>query len=786
MNVFLSKSDASVILTRYPRFLASLHGRVRKALNTNWGSTSPTFHRYALMPPCGFPHLHACSILPGEIYRPDVQGPAIGRRIVAMLKGEKHGSTVRIGRNNLSIRLQEAGLWITHDSGTSITIPASENCLDISTLPRNGRWEIYVNKRHFLSTGESFASPEAEIIVEQGALALIQWQHRSPSDTQLIQFGPNNISGLLKGGTETYDVQKLGYRKEWEQLGNRIYTTLIAAASLSDLTEHLEANPKQYGNLDVKREKLRNTCDEIRTFSRYFVDAFCSWPYWRPCMSDRFDGGDWDIHNWSNGTIPGALAIAAILAGQQNDPVVLENFLNKGATWMRSSQSKKTTGIKRFRNANHWSQFSTNHGLVIYYSYFTGARLLKVWSKEDTANQRELAKTLAISLSDGGYLEGLGYLRFALGHGVPHYFLRLKEHPKEGWNALEEKERTALATTWRFVNQATSAPNVPFANFGDNQPEKWNEVSFARMLAKISGAHTSQLEATIGSVDTHTDAFSALALTLPTASNRSLEVSKSHGVPNMEIFERAGLVLAHSQTKELSLFFNVSRPHKTHNKNNDFGGLVVASKNRILLRAKRNRAMHFNNAVCGVSNGQPIPYEEPRRYGGKLHTGLGSDGYIASGEIVYPILVRKATGLYGFRRGVFLFEGSGPILCIASAAQTLVRDGAAFCFSINRNALAESGYHLQSFNVDGTPLEADFQDGVSLIIPPAILVSKFGWADPKYMQAIVTVFSRQPVLLEQAKDFVEGCFLLKTLDSSIPLDMSSIFRRVPISGKTRN
>lgn len=786
MNVFLSDSDASAILARYPRYIASLHGRVRKALNTNFGSTSPTFHRYALMPPCGFPYLHASRILPGEIYRPDVQGPAIGRRIVAMLRGEKHASTIHIGSNSLSIRLREAGLYVTHDSGNTITVPDFENCLDISMLPRDGIWEIFVNKRHFLSTKESFASPDAEIIVKQGALALIQWQHRSFSDTQLIQFGPNNISSILKDSTETYDLQKLGYRKEWEQLGNRIYTTLIAAASLSDITKYLEANSKKYSGLSVKPDKLRDTCDEIRTFSQYFVDAFCSWPYWRPCMSDRFDGGDWDIHNWSNGTIPGALAIAAILAGQQDDPVVLENFLNKGAAWVRSSQSKQTAGIKRFRNAKHWSQFSTNHGLVIYYSYFTGARLLKVWSKEDTANQRELAKTLAISLSDGGYLEGLGYLRFALGHGVPHYFLRIKEHPNKSWNVLEEKEQTALAYTWRFVNQATSAPNVPFANFGDNQPEQWNEVSFARMLAKISGAHTNQLEATIGSVDTHTDAFSALALTLPTTSNKSPEVSASHGIPNVEIFERAGLVLAHSQAKELSLFFNLSRPHKTHNKNNDLGGLVVASKNRILLRAKRNRSMHFNNAVCGVSNGQPIPYEEPRHYGGKLHTGLGSNGYIASGEIVYPIPVQDGTGLYAFRRGIFLFENSEPILCIASAVQTFLRDGAAFCFSINQSALSESGFHLQCFNLDGTMIEASSHDSVSLFIPPAILVPEFGLTGPKYMQAIVTIFSRQSALLEQAKNLAEGCFLLKTPDSSIPLDMSSIFRRVPVREKTRN
>lgn len=782
MTVFLDVSDAGTLLARYPHYLASLHARVGKALKTNWDATSPTFHRYALMPPCGFPHLHARRIMPDEDYRPDVQGAATGRRIVTVPEGKDHVSSIRIGASGFLIRRAGDDLHVIHDGGASVSVPVSEGCLDMSMLPRNGQWEVFVNKRHFFSATEALSAPEAAVAVERGALGLIQWQHRTASGTQLRQFGLDGAPPAPEGAATAYDLKKFGYRNEWEQLGNRIYTTLVAAACLSDLADYLETHPKHYAGLGVKRAKLVKTRDDIQAFAQYFVDAFCAWPYWRPCMSRRFDGGDWDWNGWSNGTIPGALAIAAILARRQDDPVVRENFLNKGAAWIRSSQTPRVKGVERFRGARHWPVFSTNHGLVIYYSYFTGARLLGLWSKEDMANQKELAKTLAASLKDGAYLEGLGYLRFALGHGVPHYFLRLKERRKKGWHALQEGERAALAATWHFVRHATSAPDVPFGNFGDNQPTRWGELSFARMLAKIAGAPADQLDATIGPGVAHTDAFSALALALPEASAGAREPAMPENSSSVAIFANAGLVLAHTKERDLSLLFNASRPHRTHNKNNDFGGLVVASKDRILLRASKKKAMQFNNAVCGISNGRIVLYEDPRRYGGHLRHEAGPEGCIASAELVYPRPIRDQTGLYGFRRGVFLFEAAIPILCIASAAQTTTQDAAAFCFDVDQAALAQSGYHLECFSTDGMPLKARVQDDILLFKPTSTRLPGLGWNGPNYMQTMITVLSQQPVSLAPIEGASEGQLTLRSSERDISLDMRDVFRRVLIGG----
>ncbi|MGW9328808.1 hypothetical protein [Bosea sp. NPDC055594] len=519
-----------------------------------------------------------------------------------------------------------------------------------------------------------FLSDENVSAIDQDAAFLENFRRYARRRISRITDQPSNYI-LPEGGFPS------PWRYDWERRSNAIYGTLMVIAQLRDI-----------GRLDPKCAAMARSSERwVRDMRDHIVSA----PYWRPSGANPSE--PWDFNGWSNGLLPGALGLCCAILDDTPSSAI-EAFIMRGASWLVDAS---------FPEAHYWHRRSTNHGIVIYSSFLLGAELLRLNNMDFVRRlDADWHAIMADTAADGSYSEGLHYLVFAFDHALPLIWLKAQQ---PGWSLRHYPDgMNYFRLLPDYLNHATSATGVPFANFGDEFLESWENSGVSRMTSALAGrplAHHVPTGPFPLSYHAPIDYCLSTSIASPIDGYRSTLFDKRR---------MAAVDYYRNGKKTSGLFVFGSKRHLTHSRNHDCCGFVLEIDGRPLVTARKGRSPLTGNAALAFNGDQFVDYTEPRDYDGDVHMS-GTEIFATSS---YNRDFRRVTGIQRCERR-FTPDFEESRITIETSVEASKRAAIAF------NFVPAGDFRISTRNKNGAELDPVVIDGTTCFVCPQEGNSRF-------------------------------------------------------------
>ncbi|MFT6533887.1 MAG: hypothetical protein ACJASC_003453 [Limimaricola cinnabarinus] len=539
---------------------------------------------FPFMPANGFPHIDAFLLKEGETYDPCFfRRPSTGILVeFYSLDDTPFDAKFRIGSFSIDFRSKNTG-------GAEVLIGDSQ----VAPLPRfdlgsisirtfGNRAFLNLNSHRCIDLGISEHLDAGDIFVKvaKGSLCLVQFQALHGQDIQHVHFSHCEESRRVKVENTSPRWVLL-----WEKQAQFYYHTSIICMQLQQvhrISPHLTEDP--YSLLS-----------RIEEFQKLAFDCLMAWSYWRPSASSSPENGQWERNSWANGYIPGAFGILYSCTLSVPIEQVQKKFHLFGTRWLTHLHIFSAPLFHRFPDHRHWARRSTNHGLVIYFSYLVGASCIRPEGDKWSAHiEKQCLTTLNKSLDDGCYLEGLNYLQFILLELFPYIWTRWQRSGLS-WNRFVAGRFPILLRVKRTMLHASRSDGKLFATFGDCDPMDWirTVVLFISSVGDEIPAFDKLLEADNTS-EQEGNEYLLMALCLPQPSYKSEIPDTVETI----IFDKSGMATAQRFSREgagWSLWACGSTLHLTHNVDHDCGSFFYETNGRPWVVENKGRSAFMHN-----------------------------------------------------------------------------------------------------------------------------------------------------------------------------------------------
>ncbi|NMT65220.1 hypothetical protein [Marinobacter orientalis] len=613
---------------------------IRESCLSVFSSNGNSFY-YVFMPIHSYPYVYGLELNSeyGEIYNPFFYPSLLENALICLYVGltADYHITVSLSETlNISLISEHGRTFLHSSSGQKMALNSSER-LVLGIRKFGGSYYCKVNDSTAMELRE-ILDLQAECVsvrAESGIchVAQVQALNVDDSDFQLRTFTPSpdnrKISKVESSSPHWVLVWEKQSKFYYDILIGLLYSKILFGEDLSE-----------------EGEQLCTLVDML----------LCNWPYWRPSSGLTPGSSDWDRNNWSNGYLPGALAVSSYLLNivdREKKKMVSE----KGGQWLSESFSTEDKPLATFfPGVKHWLNRSTNHGISIYASYLVGALVLgdshQNWPASSAAAFSALSEILETSLVGRVYLEGLSYLQFNVSNLIPLYFLI---------NSFETSlDPDVLVASFESAKQniywSSASNGRPLATFGDSKP-----LYFKPILLFLNSFSS----------------FACLDLPLEASTRRSfasfqhypvclLSFNDNRGLINSfgeikpsnlkEMFcDKSWMAALKSESQAISIWILGSKAHMTHNKDQDCGSFFVEKDGKTVVAEGRGRgAIDHNTWVSSSLDLRNDIFQEKFK-----SNGVPADKRIVNGKIVrsgdlseilvYSVLVPPSKEGHGLR-----------------------------------------------------------------------------------------------------------------------------------------
>lgn len=546
------------------RYIDGLMERVESLLSPVRGG----YFNYVFSPYCRFPEVHAFNLVENDRVSPFSNKSIVSGLCLEFFFPWEGGwkLIVSLGGIELSLESDESLRRIQLVSSGSVlaTVPRGEDCFLLSFRVINDEVYVSLDGRRLLCLGEGFEinARDIEVRCENGSACIIQAQTlgRSGQDEYTDYYNCDPTRKVVVGKCSPKWLLK------WEKQSKYIYHTAVMSFVALNKMESLKTNSVWASSRKIK----------INSFLELFSNILASWDFWRPSESSCVENGLWERNNWSNGYLPGAFAVISKLLGRDKDASVDNKLVKCGVKWVAYLREMKGVLRHRFPDSRHWSNRSTNHGVVIYASLLFGAELIELEHPDIEVIKEDLFKILKESLEDGCYLEGLNYLQFIFLELTPLIWLYFSRQNKN-YDDFISSEFPYFKNIPTFLYYASSGGKA-MAKFGDCGTKEWIETAVRTISSFDRCVDLSSLIKFCSNSCSRGNEFLPFTSDFSPISSNSPDYGDVKKGGRFKLFSTSQMmgVKFHEKDDVWSVWVNGSKLHKTHNKDHDMASFFIS------------------------------------------------------------------------------------------------------------------------------------------------------------------------------------------------------------------
>lgn len=687
--MFYEKEDVELLLNNYKNFIMNYIKRTEElVLNIN-DPHKYQFYSYYGMYPSGFHNLYGLMINENEKYCPPFLSDKSDFLRIIIYTGAAETLKFSLKIGPADIEFTKYKRRITASSPTfAEKIRVKGDSISITFRKHEGTHYIALNDNLVSSINNNYVSisPKYCIYVKKGNIILVSSQYIYNSFYQSLEFrGTNNFDNRI------YEINSdsLSYRYKWERQSNALYSLFLSLNVISDIRYYVLLY-----SINMSSEELF-AIDKVlasgRRLAAHFYSSFVQWPAWRPAQGAYPETGFWDWNNWANGLLPGTYALCARLIDKDLDPNSISVFQQKATSWLTSTRRVNFIPGHHFPHWKHWLGRSTNHGIVIYASYLLATKILGISEIEENIEiENDLIHVLDNSFPDGSYLEGPGYIIFAVGHIIPYVWSGFKSSRLD-WSSYCQSKFSKLSKINQYLNAVSGSNGQPFGNFGDYQLTNWLGSSvpyFSRAISHACGVYTIR-QCIAGGNEIGTDSYAALAILLPILKTRIDYVDENVKMTKYEHIRSASIEYFYKSKKIGSLFVFGSRLHKTHNRSHCCGNIIFEFNEKEILIERPGISFHNHNVICPIKYGKLSEVGYDRSYSGDVDTKfVNKNIHIINFKVNFDKKIVDDFQMLTFRRSVISYFNEYPILIVISRMMMTEPRDMALLFNVNNHILS--------------------------------------------------------------------------------------------------